>query len=409
MSVATSLLAAIRRSGVIFSQWELVVLAACCLPAGAFAQQIPNGREIDARVGSIMQRTQAKGMAVAVVDRGRVKYVQAYGVRNAQGDPLQTNTVMYAASITKAVFAYNVMQLVDQGKLSLDTPIKDDLEKPLPEYDTTPQFRDFYGGFADLANDPRWQKITPRMCLQHSTGFANFWFAEPDQKLKIHFEPGTQYSYSGEGLLLLQFAIEHGSTGKGLGIDLGAMMKANFDRLGMTRTYMTWRNGQDANVADGWNDKGEPQPHSKRSKIRVAGSMNTTIEDIPKFAAALVAGNGLSPAAHAEMLRPAFHITTAHQFPNFGPDAPAARQRKDLNAGLGVILFDGPQGPGFYKGGHDDQTANTMVCIDRSQRCVVILSNDVRSEAGFAELVRFILGDTGVPYEWEYGDYAGKS
>jgi hypothetical protein len=34
---------------------------------------------------------------------------------------------------------------------------------------------------------------------------------------------------------------------------------------------------------------------------------------------------------------------------------------------------------------------------------VVILSNDVRSEAGFAELVRLVLGDTGVPYDWEYG------
>ena len=45
----------------------------------------------------------------------------------------------------------------------------------------------------------------------------------------------------------------------------------------------------------------------------------------------------------------------------------------------------------------------------RAIRCVVILSNDVRAEAGFADLVRFILGDTGVPYDWEYGDHAGKS
>jgi hypothetical protein len=103
------------------------------------------------------------------------------------------------------------------------------------------------------------------------------------------------------------------------------------------------------------------------------------------------------------------HITTASQFPNFLPDLPPAKQRKDLYAGLGVVVFDGPQGHGFYKGGHDEQTANTMVCISASQRCVLILSNDVRSEAGFGELVRFILGDTGVPYDWEYGDYAGKS
>jgi len=54
----------------------------------------------------------------------------------------------------------------------------------------------------------------------------------------------------------------------------------------------------------------------------------------------------------------------------------------------------------FTKAGRR-QTANAMVCIEASQRCVLILSNDVRSEAGFADLVRFILGDTAVPYDWE--------
>jgi hypothetical protein len=88
---------------------------------------------------------------------------------------------------------------------------------------------------------------------------------------------------------------------------------------------------------------------------------------------------------------------------------PVTEQRKDLYAALGVVIFDGPQGHGFYKGGHDGQTANTVVCIESAQRCVVILSNDVRSEAGFADLVKVILGDTGVPYDWEYGDHAGKS
>jgi hypothetical protein len=57
----------------------------------------------------------------------------------------------------------------------------------------------------------------------------------------------------------------------------------------------------------------------------------------------------------------------------------------------------GPQGPGFYKGGHDGQTANTLVCLRASQRCVVILANDVRAEAGFAALVTAVLGATGVP------------
>jgi CubicO group peptidase (beta-lactamase class C family) len=386
-----------------------LLLALLCLPVSSIGQTIPTGAAIDAQVKKVMSSTHANGMAVAVVDKGKVGYVQAYGIRNAKGDPLNVDTVMYGASITKTVLAYTTMQLVDQGKLNLDTPIKDDLDHPLTSYSPDPVFPDKHGPYPDLAGDPRWEKITPRMCLTHSTGFSNFWFIEPDQKLHIHFDPGTRYSYSGEGFILLQFVIEHGRKAQGLGLDVGDLTNANFNRLGMTRTSLVWRPDFASNLADGWNDKGQPQEHDRRSKVRAAGSMDTTISDLPKFAAALVSGDGLSAASRAEMTKPQLHITTAHQFPPFGPDLPVKEQRKDLSAGLGVVVFDGPQGHGFFKGGHDGQTANTMVCIEASQRCVVILSNDVRSEAGFADLVRFILGDTGVPYDWEYGAFAGKS
>ncbi|MEA3057597.1 MAG: hypothetical protein QOF34_412, partial [Sphingomonadales bacterium] len=144
-------------------------------------------------------------------------------------------------------------------------------------------------------------------------------------------------------------------------------------------------------------------------KVRVAGSMDTTIADLSKFVAALSRRDGLSAASYAEMVKPQLHIATAHQFPNFAPELSAERQRKDLFAGLGLVVFDGPQGRGFFKGGHDEQTANTMVCLEKTRKCVLILSNDVRAEAGFGELVRAVLGDTGVPFEWEYGDRAGKS
>src|SRR6185295_10701637 len=231
------------------------------------------------------------------IDRGKVDYVRAYGVRNAKGDPLTTDTVMYGASLTKTVFAYTVMQLVDQRKLSLDTPLKDLIDKPLPSYGPDPVFPDKYGPYKDLAGDSRWEKITPRMILTHSTGFSNFWFIEPDQKLRIHFEPGARYSYSGEGFILLQFVIEHGRKAQGLGLDVGDLTKATFDRLRMTRTQLVWRGDFAANLADGWNDQGQPQEHDQRSKVRAAGSMDTTISDLPKLIAALVRGDGLSTAS----------------------------------------------------------------------------------------------------------------
>jgi CubicO group peptidase (beta-lactamase class C family) len=316
---------------------------------------------------------------------------------------------MYGASLTKTVMAYTTLTLVDQARLDLDTPLAEYLERPLTSYGEGKAHLAKYGPYRDLAGDERWRAITARMALTHSTGFHNFWFIEPDRKLRIHFDPGSRYSYSGEGFSLLQFAIEQGDRAKGLGFDVKALTDAIFTRLGMTRTSLQWRPDFRPNLADGWNDQGTPLEHDERSNVRVAGSMDTTIADIAKFVAAMVRGDGLSTAARAELVKPSLHIGTAHQFPNFAPYLPTADQRPDLAAGLGVIVFDGPQGRGFYKGGHDAQTANSFVCLERGRRCVVLLANDVRAEARFADLVRFVLGDTGVPYDWEYADRAGKS
>jgi CubicO group peptidase (beta-lactamase class C family) len=385
------------------------VSLALLLSASAALGGLPAAAAIDARVRAAMAGTRANGMAIAVIEDGQVTYVQAYGARNAKGDPLQIDTVMYGASLTKTVMAYTTLTLVDQGKLDLDAPLADYLDQPLISYGEGEPHLAKYGPYRDLAGDPRWRKITARMALTHSTGFHNFWFVEPDEKLRIHFDPGSRYSYSGEGFSLLQFTIEQGARTKGLGIDVKELTNAIFVRLGMTRTSLQWRPDFRPNLADGWNDKGEPLEHDERSNVRVAGSMDTTISDLSKFIAALVSGDGLSTRARAEMVKPSLRIGTAHQFPNFAPYLPKAEQRPDLAAGLGVIVFEGPQGRGFYKGGHDGQTANSFVCLERGRRCVLLLANDVRAEARFADLVRFVLGDTGVPYDWEYGDRAGKS
>jgi CubicO group peptidase (beta-lactamase class C family) len=387
----------------------ITILCALLVTVSGASQALPQVEALDARMRATMTETGANGLAMAVIDNGQVALVRAHGRRNAAGDPLLIDTVMYGASLTKTVMAYTALTLVDQRKLALDTPLADYLERPLIEYGEGDAHLAKYGPYRDLAGDDRWRRITARMSLTHSTGFHNFWFIEPGQKLRIHFEPGSRYSYSGEGFSLLQFVIEHGSTAKGLGLDVKALTNGIFARLGMTRTSLQWRADFRPNLADGWNDKGQPIEHDERSNVRVAGSIDTTIDDLSKFAAALVRGDGLSPASRAEMVKASLPITTAHQFPNFGEDLPPAQRRRDLAAGLGVVVFEGPQGRGFYKGGHDAQTANTLVCLERGQRCVLILANDVRAEARFADLVTFVLGDTGVPYDWEYGDQAGKS
>lgn len=342
---------------------------------------------------------EVKGLAIAVIEDGQVRALRSYGHRNAGGQALQPGTVMYGASLTKTVFAYTVMQLADEGRVDLDASIADLLDRPLPDYPKDSR----YGPWPDLRDDGRWRALTPRILLSHRGGFGNFAFLEPDGKLRFHFDPGARYAYSGEGLILLQFVLEQGR----LKLDLGQEMQRRvFDRFGMTMTSMTWRADFAANLADGVTAERRWVPHDPRSRVRAAGSMDTSIEDFARFAAGLARGDGLSPKGRAEMTRPQAPITTASQFPTLQPELPVAQRRPDLAAGLGVVLFDGPQGRGYFKGGHDDQTGNTMVCVERRRACVVLLSNDVMAERFYPAIVRRVLGETGVPFTWEYGEKA---
>lgn len=373
------------------------VLAAAlmCAPTASFATSpaLPSTIDIEQRARQVMAETGARGIAIAVVDRGRVRSVQSFGERNARGDPLTPNTIMYGASLTKAVFGYWIAMQVDRGIARLDTPIAAMLAKPLPEYGNLRG----YGNWGDLAGDERWRSITPRHLLTHSGGFANFAFLEPDRKLKFHFQPGARYAYSGEGIMLLQFALE-----AGMGLEVGALLDSQmFAPLGLNNASLIWQPRFAANLADGWTADGGTEPHDERSRVRAAGSMDISIADMATLSAAMVRGWGLSRTMRREFARGVLPITTPAQFPTLQADAPMA-DRPAASAALGVIAFNGPQGPGYYKGGHNDSTANTMVCLERRQRCIVIMANDVRAERKFPALVEALMGPTGVPWRWEY-------
>jgi CubicO group peptidase (beta-lactamase class C family) len=253
-----------------------------------------------------------------------------------------------------------------------------------------------------LKGDERWRKLTPRILLTHASGLANYAFLEPDKKMRLHFEPGSRYAYSGEGIILLQFVLE-----TGLGLNVGDEMRRRvFERFGMTRTSMMWREDFAQNLADGYTIDGAVRPHDERSRPRASGSMDTTITDFAKFLAGFTRGEGLSAKSRAEMVRPQLSITTPSQFPTLREAMSPAMQAVRLSAGLGVVTFEGPFGAAFFKGGHDDGTANQAICIEKGRRCVLFLSNDVRAESLFQRLTEATLGDPGIPWSWEsYAPY----
>jgi CubicO group peptidase (beta-lactamase class C family) len=142
----------------------------------------------------LIQTANVQGLAISVFNNNKPVFSKTFGWANLPNkQSLTTHSVMCAASLSKMVFAYLVMQLVQQNTIDLDKPLVQYLDSSLVDY-----VRCKWNGFQDLAGAERYKKITARMCLNHTTGFANWRWFEPDQKLKIHFEPGSRYSYSDE-------------------------------------------------------------------------------------------------------------------------------------------------------------------------------------------------------------------
>ena len=364
----------------------MFLLAGCAQPSN---KAVSTPSAIDAQVEALMQREDVKGMAIAVIEDGDVKHVAAFGYRNVEKQaPLETDTIMYGASLTKTAFSYMIMQLVDEGLFDLDKPLVSYLPKPLGDYQD----------YIDIADDDRSGLITARHVLTHSTGFANFRWLEDDQKLQFHFEPGARYAYSGEGFYLLQLALE-----EGLGLDVKKEMQTRiYDRFNMPNTSMQWREDFAENLADGYGVDGEFEPHDERSGVSAAGSMDTTIADQANMWAGMVRGEGLSAESRAEMMRGQLPITTAKQFPTLWNTSDARGEEFSLSAGLGLVTFKGDHGASWFQGGHNPWTGNFVVCQEATKRCLVLLANSVRAELICPELARDLMDDDAIPFWWEY-------
>lgn len=344
--------------------------------------------EVDRQVEALRSGAGVTGLSVALINDGRVVYLNSFGARNvAKGLPLTPDTVTYGASLTKATFAYLIMQLVDEGRIHLDRPIAAYLPKALPDYPK----------YADLGDEPRWRALTFRILLNHTSGFANFRFLEPDGKLRMHWAPGARYGYSGEGINLAQFVLENG-----LGMNLAEEMQRRvFDRFGMTRTSLTWRDAFADDAADVYLKDGSAQAHHKRESVRAAGSMDTTARDWSAFLAAVVRGDGLTARSKAEMIRASIRIDSASQFPTLQDTHTDENTAIQLGYGVGWGVFETPYGHAFFKEGHDDGTGNFALCVDLRKACILLMSNSDRAEGVFNTLVVDLLGEVNLPWRWE--------
>jgi CubicO group peptidase (beta-lactamase class C family) len=351
--------------------------------------------EIDQTIKRLMDTANVQGLDLAILNNKKTVFIKSYGYKNkTKNELLDTASIMYAASFSKAVFGYLTMKLVEEKILDLDKPLYKYLSKPIYEYEY----------FSDLKFNDRWKIITARMCLSHTTGLPNVRWLHPTTGvqdtlgiMKIYFIPGEKYAYSGEGIKLLQLVIEE-ITKKN--IEELAIEKV-FKPIGMTRTGYIWYDRFNDNYATGHLADNTLNPKKKRTTPVAGGSLVTTITDYARFTEYLMNQKGLEKNVFKEMIRPQIEIHSKTQFPPITDETTTENRKINLSYGLGWGLLKCKYGKAFFKEGHDDAWRNYTINFIDKGISIIIMTNSANGESIFKELLETLIGDTFTPWKWE--------
>jgi CubicO group peptidase (beta-lactamase class C family) len=287
-----------REGGSVFGALLLAALVCFgCAPAPsdppgdrAGSEAVSGGPELERLIPDLMTRARVPGLQIALIRDGRIVLERGFGTTGGPGSQtVDADTVFEAASLTKPLFAYLVMTLVDEGVV--------DLERPILGYLPPERVEGALGHGLDADGFRRdwFETITARHVLSHSAGLPH---GDGGAVTTVFFEPGSDWKYSAEGYGYLQLAVEH-LTGE----PLDRLADERVLRpLGMDRSSMVWRDDLEARMARGHDVFGEPAEIRKRSEPTAAASLYTTAGDYARFVLAIIDGTGLAPATHRRML-----------------------------------------------------------------------------------------------------------
>ena len=369
------------------------------IPGDAFLQDLPRQ----------MQALGVPGVGIAVVEAGALAWSRGFGVADAErGTPVADTTLWEAASLSKPVFAYTVLQLVDSGELALDAPL---VKYAKPAY---------------LGPSPWIDHITVRDVLRHTTGLPN-WRKDPaTEPLVPAVAPGMRIDYSGEAFVWLQLAVE-AVTGESLD---QTMRRLLFDPAGMRDSSYGWdaalaarsvhghrapdnvaqgmpsqglREAWDAAlpIADQWRkplsgwryaDAERALPLARANAkpglvnwpsdilANSAASLRCTVQDYARFMALMVhaspAAWELRPATRAAMLSPQIALPGRWTEKGLGWNIEAT--------GVGPILYHSGSNAGVFK---------TFALGDAvRQRALVVMTNAANGNMLYRRVVRAATG-----------------
>jgi len=287
-----------------------LLLAPLVLAASLAVSAPPDGvwQEIAAFHRSRVERAGIVGSSLVLVDGGRIAGSSFVGYQDlASKTPVDAHTIFHWASITKTFTGIAIMQLRDRGLLKLDDPA----------IAYVPELREIHNPYGDM------RQVTIRHLMTHSSGLrAATWPWGGDKPwhpfeptrweqvvamfpyTELQFAPGSKYSYSNPGVIILGRIIEHCSgddyetyINKNILMPL-EMRETFFDRA----PYHLVAHRSHSYARD---DKGlTEQRFDFDTGITVSnGGLNAPLTDMAKYLAFLIGGEGAHAAVYDGVLK----------------------------------------------------------------------------------------------------------
>lgn len=327
--------------------------------------------KMDAFIKHQMDSLNMPGLSMAFINDNKIIYHNALGVKNIKTqEKINFTTIFDAASMSKTVFSFFVMKMVDEGLLDLDTPLYTYMKYP------------------DIAHDERYKLITARMALSHTSGFPNWRFInddgyyDPNNKLTIQFKPGTKFQYSGEGYEYLALVIAHL---KGIKKnELQTLIKKEiFDPLNMGHSSFIWNDYLQKHRAHG-HFKGKLNSgygiNAKNPDFIASASLQTESKEYANFLIAIMSNKLLSERSYHELLK----------IQSVAP-ADIEDNEPSYNYGLGIVIDASVYGTNYSHGG--ENLSNTCRYMFNKEQSVgyVFFTNSEHKMKFDKNLIAFLL------------------
>lgn len=314
-------------------------------------------REIDA----YMQRAVALGQFsgnVLVADKGRIIYQKAFGEANKEWSTANTlDTRFEIASITKAITAIVIFQLVQEGKVRLDGRVSEYVPFYPPSTGnriTVDQLLAHTSGLQqDIAFPDNANAAPPIIAAINADLLTNDSLVKLIAQRPLRFEPGTSYGYSSDAYAVLGAIIEHVTR-----TPYWAAIKTRvFDRAGMKETDVSLLRPIVRRRASGYAQTFDGYVNAPHIGVTPAGGLYSSLRDLYALDRALYTDT-LVPASARERIFAVRDVITAYGWKTSEERRPGRGTRKILRTTGGL--------PGF---------GSLMVRIPSENRVVILLSN----------------------------------